>query len=158
MTIPINTFWEGEVRGDTLYLILFAMIRISPFSKIIDNRNNFFFTKQWGANDCIDLGHWSLFSQFQPLRSDVKATGGKGLNLDELDCIFMRWKEVQFIDKRPLHAGLTIAGFYYMCLDRTSGQLEGFYFDPVSVPFQRMLLQASMEDCFGFQSGAYDLR
>mmetsp|Transcript_14567 Transcript_14567/g.37169 ORF Transcript_14567/g.37169 Transcript_14567/m.37169 type:complete len:138 (-) Transcript_14567:1241-1654(-) len=137
MTIPINTFWEGE---------------------IIDNRNNFFFTKQWGANDCIDLGHWSLFSQFQPLRSDVKATGGKGLNLDELDCIFMRWKEVQFIDKRPLHAGLTIAGFYYMCLDRTSGQLEGFYFDPVSVPFQRMLLQASMEDCFGFQSGAYDLR
>lgn len=42
-----------------------------------------------------------------------------------------------------VRAGLTIAGFYYVCLERASGRIEGFYFDPSSTPFQRLDLQAS---------------
>jgi hypothetical protein len=32
--------------------------------------------------------------------------------------------------------GLTIAGFYYVCFDRQSGGIDGFYYDPNSSPFQ----------------------
>ena len=51
------------------------------------------------------------------------------------------------LSRRPAallaRAGLTIAGFYYVCLERASGRIEGFYFDPSSTPFQRLDLQAS---------------
>ena len=53
---------------------------------------------------------------------------------------------LQSLSWRPapgLRAGLTIAGFYYVCLERASGRIEGFYFDPSSTPFQRLDLQAS---------------
>ncbi len=30
-----------------------------------------------------------------------------------------------------------------MCLERASGRIEGFYYDPTSTPFQRLDLHAS---------------
>ena len=34
--------------------------------------------------------------------------------------------------------GLTISGFYYMALNRVTGELDGLYFDPGSQPFQSL--------------------
>ena len=39
--------------------------------------------------------------------------------------------------------GLTIGGFYYACLNRAEGSIEGFYHDPNSSPFQRLELSCA---------------
>lgn len=38
--------------------------------------------------------------------------------------------------------GLTISGFYYVCLRRSDGRLEGLYFDPQSSPYQCLKLES----------------
>ncbi len=38
--------------------------------------------------------------------------------------------------------GLTIAGFYYVCMDRHTGAIVGYYFDPNNQPWQRLELNA----------------
>ncbi|KAF2450012.1 hypothetical protein P171DRAFT_428119, partial [Karstenula rhodostoma CBS 690.94] len=38
--------------------------------------------------------------------------------------------------------GLTISGFYYVCLRRSDGKLEGLYFDPQSSPYQCLKLES----------------
>jgi hypothetical protein len=38
--------------------------------------------------------------------------------------------------------GLTISGFYYVCLKRSDGKLEGLYFDPQSSPYQCLKLDS----------------
>jgi Vacuolar import and degradation protein len=40
----------------------------------------------------------------------------------------------------PPRSGLTISGFYYVCLRREDGHVEGFYFDPNSSPYQQLRL------------------
>ncbi|KAI9708317.1 MAG: hypothetical protein M1820_004021 [Bogoriella megaspora] len=36
--------------------------------------------------------------------------------------------------------GLTISGFYYVCLRRSTGEVEGLYYDPQSSPYQHLRL------------------
>ena len=43
----------------------------------------------------------------------------------------------------PSQCALTIAGFYYICFDRVTGAVDGYYFDPRSNPFQRLQLRRS---------------
>ncbi|KAF2798105.1 hypothetical protein K505DRAFT_322128 [Melanomma pulvis-pyrius CBS 109.77] len=38
--------------------------------------------------------------------------------------------------------GLTISGFYYVCLKRSDGSLEGLYYDPQSSPYQCLKLES----------------
>jgi hypothetical protein len=38
--------------------------------------------------------------------------------------------------------GLTISGFYYVCLRRSDGKLEGLYYDPQSSPYQCLKLDS----------------
>ncbi|ORY14896.1 vacuolar import and degradation protein-domain-containing protein, partial [Clohesyomyces aquaticus] len=38
--------------------------------------------------------------------------------------------------------GLTISGFYYVCLRRSDGRLEGLYYDPQSSPYQHLKLES----------------
>lgn len=52
----------------------------------------------------------------------------------------MRWKEKKFVNVGD-DCGLTIAGFYYICLSRQDGSIEGFYHDPHSSPYQRLELR-----------------
>ncbi|KAJ4374606.1 hypothetical protein N0V86_007476 [Didymella sp. IMI 355093] len=38
--------------------------------------------------------------------------------------------------------GLTISGFYYVCLRRDDGRVEGLYYDPMSSPYQCLMLES----------------
>jgi hypothetical protein len=38
--------------------------------------------------------------------------------------------------------GLTISGFYYVCLRRSDGRVEGLYYDPMSSPYQCLKLES----------------
>ena len=37
--------------------------------------------------------------------------------------------------------GLTISGYYYIALERSTGKIEGLYFDPGSQPYQELWLK-----------------
>jgi len=56
------------------------------------------------------------------------------------DYILMRWKELSYLNTTPQAAGLTIAGFYYVCMHRTTGHIQGYYHDPSSNPWQQLHL------------------
>lgn len=50
--------------------------------------------------------------------------------------------------------GLTISGFYYVCLRRSDGKLEGLYYDPQSSPYQCLKLdsvKAGVFPAWGFR-------
>jgi hypothetical protein len=42
--------------------------------------------------------------------------------------------------------GLTISGFYYVCLRRDDGRIEGLYCDPQSSPYQHLVLERSKSE------------
>ncbi|KAH3969163.1 hypothetical protein HBI42_149070 [Parastagonospora nodorum] len=50
--------------------------------------------------------------------------------------------------------GLTISGFYYVCLRRSDGALQGLYFDPQSSPYQCLELESRR----GGAVGAWEFR
>jgi hypothetical protein len=59
----------------------------------------------------------------------------------------MRWKELFFINvSEDCH--LTIAGFYYICLSRRTGRVEGFYYDSNSQQPQELELTSEGQPCF----------
>lgn len=113
---PVITFWEGEV---------------------IDNRNHSFMTWKWEATKESDMNHWKKFAGFAPLIKQVERFSGRCSRLGEHPYVFMRWKE-QFFVNQPADCRLTIAGFYYVCLNRATGEVEGLYYDRSSSPFQRL--------------------
>ncbi|KAJ8105518.1 hypothetical protein OPT61_g10128 [Boeremia exigua] len=45
--------------------------------------------------------------------------------------------------------GLTISGFYYVCLRRSDGRVEGLYYDPMSSPYQCLILESQGRGSFG---------
>uniref|UniRef100_A0A061R7W7 Glucose-induced degradation protein 4 n=1 Tax=Tetraselmis sp. GSL018 TaxID=582737 RepID=A0A061R7W7_9CHLO len=115
---PVKTFWEGE---------------------IIDNANHVFFTGKWEAWPDTDLVHWSKFSSFEQIKGAVQKQSGRCDALCGYPVIYMRWKEKFFVNCSH-ECGLTIAGFYYIALDRRTGEIAGFYHDPKSTPYQRLQL------------------
>ena len=48
---------------------------------------------------------------------------------------------VSIISGDPTTYGLTISGFYYVALRRQTGEIEGLYYDPGSLPFQVLELK-----------------
>eukprot|EP00891_Asterochloris_glomerata_P002967 jgi/Astpho2/2967/Aster-03288 len=132
---PVITFWEGD---------------------IIDNMNSSFITSKWSVQHSVDLQHWRKFEPFRPLEQQVKATGGRSDRLGQHSHIFMRWKERWFQSPRDPECGLTIAGFYYLCLCRQDGSIQGFYHDPSSNPYQRLSLMAGSSGASGHASGHYE--
>jgi hypothetical protein len=47
--------------------------------------------------------------------------------------------------------GLTISGFYYVCLRRSDGKIEGLYCDPQSSPYQHLMLERSMKESWWWE-------
>ncbi|KAI9295981.1 hypothetical protein K502DRAFT_324030 [Neoconidiobolus thromboides FSU 785] len=113
----VVTYWEGEV---------------------IDFVNYDFWTRKWGADKETDIKHWKKLYAFKELRQAFKDKETCSKILDKY--IFMRWKEKCFVNILAQESGLTIAGFYYICIRRSDGFIEGYYHDPTSKPFQRLEL------------------
>ncbi|CAG8591850.1 1302_t:CDS:2 [Ambispora leptoticha] len=126
-TNKVVTYWEGE---------------------IIDLVNHSLWTNKWQATPDVDLQHWRKFEAF-------RWTDGRSISRGFLSrkwfrqvsekYIFMRWKERCFVDMSAQDSGLTIAGFYYICIRRSDGTIEGYYFDPVSTPYQKLTLKPVVE-------------
>ncbi|CAG8714713.1 20746_t:CDS:2, partial [Gigaspora rosea] len=116
----VVTYWEGEM---------------------IDFVNHSLWTDKWNSTPDIDLQHWKKFDAFRQM--DVRR-GTPTKEWFQEACqkyIFMRWKEHYFVNVTAQESGLTIAGFYYICIRRSDGTIEGYYFDPVSTPYQKLTLK-----------------
>lgn len=113
----VVTYWEGEV---------------------VDFVNHNLWTRKWGATDEVDIEHWKRFDAFRDLRDSLTDESSYSEVYERY--IFMRWKEKFFVNILAQESGLTIAGFYYICIRRSDGFIEGFYYDPTSKPFQRLAL------------------
>ncbi|CAG8480415.1 927_t:CDS:2 [Diversispora eburnea] len=120
----VVTYWEGEM---------------------IDFVNHSLWTDKWNSTPDIDLQHWKKFDAFRQM--DVRR-GTPSREWFQEACqkyIFMRWKEHYFVNVTAQESGLTIAGFYYICIRRSDGAIEGYYFDPVSTPYQKLTLKPLLE-------------
>ncbi|GAB4817493.1 hypothetical protein N2152v2_004539 [Parachlorella kessleri] len=151
---PVTTFFEGEV---------------------VDNVNHSFYTADWSACAQTDLRHWSKFEGFQALHlvrggqadgligvgggqeggEDVVKNRGRSSQLASYPYVFMRWKERYFV--KGSESRLTIAGFYYICVRRSDGQIEGLYYDPSSSPDQKLELGALAGGEAGHAFAHYEL-
>ena len=122
---PIVTFWDGE---------------------IVNNRNATFNSAHYNVEECTDLMHWGKFPGFDKLKPALVGPEMVCPLLHTSECVYMRWKEREFMSKaNDRQRGLAIAGFYYVCLNRTTGEIDGFYHDPSSMPFQRLQLRPACE-------------
>ncbi|KAJ2702141.1 hypothetical protein FB645_004382 [Coemansia sp. IMI 203386] len=105
----VVTRWEGE---------------------IIDFVNYTPLTGKWKAKCKDDTEHWSMFDpvKSQPQTFLSRWPGslcGKRMPQILEDYIFMRWKDTEFVNVQPNETRLTIMGFYYICMNRRTGEIEG---------------------------------
>lgn len=90
--------------------------------------------KEWGSSCESDLQHWQRFVAFKILESENSASlmDPDYVHKDYLDkpCIFMRWKERFLVPNHEITElyGASFSGFYYICLNQTSGNIRGFYY------------------------------
>jgi glucose-induced degradation protein 4 len=139
--LPVRTFFEGE---------------------IIDIVNHSFYTSEFSASALTDLRHWSKFPSFKDLKAEAVVQGGRVQHLDSHPFIYMRWKEKFFIGNDGCKADsagrLTIAGFYYVCLNRVTGDMDAYYWDPTGPPEQRLTLKVEpSNDKGGFGFGCVEV-
>ncbi|KAJ1730500.1 hypothetical protein LPJ61_002977 [Coemansia biformis] len=124
----IVTYWEGEVIDFVNYMPL---------------------TNKWQATCSSDVEHWSLFAAVRAhqegfLHEWPESMRGRRMPQVLEEYILMRWKETSFVNVHASETGLTIEGFYYVCMSRRTGSLEGVYFEPSTRPYQRLVLNV---DC-----------
>jgi hypothetical protein len=138
-TSSITTYLEGEILDFTTHTLLTETFKSSAHN---------------------DATYWRKLPPFAALSDAdvVRALTSKKFYHDTLhkEWILMRWKERCFVksNDRPVGCehenvtfddsgcGLTISGFYYVCLARSDGKISGLYFDPQSSPYQCLELES----------------
>ncbi|KAK6329900.1 hypothetical protein TWF718_003327 [Orbilia javanica] len=137
-TSSINTFWEGEI-------IDFHTNGLETLNSIMP------------SNTRIDENYWKKLEPFAG-HSDSelaqKLTSKRFLEDLAENYVLMRWKEQCFVEPASQDSGLTITGFYFVSLSRKTGNIEGYYYDPHSAPYQRLELVPTPKRYFP----AYDFR
>ncbi|RPA88987.1 hypothetical protein L873DRAFT_1723767 [Choiromyces venosus 120613-1] len=114
--------------------------------EIIDFKTHSLETFNFHSNIKDDANNWRKLEPFSRLSDDqlVKSLVSKKFMKNLTDnWIFMRWKEKCFITPQtsPDAGVLTIGGFYFLSLRRSDGQIQGFYYDPQSQPYQELILK-----------------
>ncbi|KAI8581578.1 hypothetical protein K450DRAFT_231994 [Umbelopsis ramanniana AG] len=109
-----------------------------------------FLTRKWQAEEQFDYTHWKRFPAFQPY---LKTFNQDGFAYDfyDKDFIFMRWKEHFLVSDHHLRSidGASYDGFYYICYQRSTNQITGYYFHHQSEWFQHLTLEHVEERSFG---------
>lgn len=106
-----------------------------------------FLTRKWDADEDVDKKHWvsrrfhtqghflmhSLQSKFDAFCQYSKTFNSDTFNykaLAETDYVFMRWKEHFLVPDHTIKdiSGASFAGFYYICFQKSSEMIEGYYY------------------------------
>ncbi|XP_067937681.1 glucose-induced degradation protein 4 homolog [Watersipora subatra] len=101
-----------------------------------------FLTRKWDADEEVDKKHWNKFLSFHPFAKTFNSDDFDYEQLDSTDFVFMRWKE-QFLvpdhTVRDIH-GASFAGFYYICFQKSTATIDGFYYHRNSEWYQTLSL------------------
>ncbi|KAG0045140.1 vacuolar import and degradation protein-domain-containing protein [Linnemannia elongata] len=113
-----------------------------------------FLTRKWDATEGTDQEHWALFQQFQGSLYNMEAHQD---DLKDGDVVFMRWKEHFLVPDHRVEGitGASFAGFYYICYNKRSGHINGYYYHQSSEKFQQLSL-SHVEERKSF--GSYEFR
>uniref|UniRef100_A0A8C8FB96 GID complex subunit 4 homolog n=1 Tax=Oncorhynchus tshawytscha TaxID=74940 RepID=A0A8C8FB96_ONCTS len=108
------------------------------FAGEIISRKRPFLTRKWDADEDVDRKHWFLIV-FE-----------KNFNLDDFDYeelknsdfVFMRWKEQFLVPDHTIKdiSGASFAGFYYICFQKSTATIEGYYYHRSSEWYQSLNL------------------
>jgi glucose-induced degradation protein 4 len=106
----LTTYFEGEIIGTKYHFIT----------------NH----ESWGANDKVDLNHWSKFHAFRPFHRAARKGPVMIRDVAQRENIFMRWKEHFLVPDHRVRtiSGASFEGFYYICFNQVKGEVSGIYF------------------------------
>ena len=106
----LTTYFEGEIIGTKYHFIT----------------NH----ESWGANDKVDLNHWSKFNAFRPFHRAARKGPVLIRDIAQRENIFMRWKEHFLVPDHRVRtiSGASFEGFYYICFNQVKGEVSGIYF------------------------------
>ncbi|KAG0048487.1 hypothetical protein BGZ83_006574 [Gryganskiella cystojenkinii] len=90
-----------------------------------------FLTGKWDATIVTDEQHWS---RFQPSPFTTCGIDETKYDFMDKDVIYMRWKEHFLVPDHRIEGipGASFAGMYYVCYNKRTGQINGYYFHPTS--------------------------
>ncbi|KAL8959160.1 MAG: hypothetical protein Q9193_003928 [Seirophora villosa] len=97
----------------------------------------------WGATDKTDMQHWARFPAWRPLAKQAKKPDFHYKNFAQRENIFMRWKESFLVPDHRVReiSGASFEGFYYICFNQVSGDINGIYFHAKSEKYQQLELK-----------------
>eukprot|EP01134_Creolimax_fragrantissima_P002115 CFRG2115T1 len=125
----LTTFFEAEIVG----------------------RKYSFLTNKWEADETVDRQHWGKFESCSKFEDKFNQ---KDFVYDcaKEDNIYMRWKEHFLVPDHKVRsiAGASFAGFYYICYQRSTDTIEGFYYHKKSDWFQSLTLKRVPDRAFPY--------
>jgi len=109
--------------------------------EIISNRYPFL-TRKWDADEDVDRKHWGKFVAFYQFAKKFNSDAFNYEQLQDIDFVFMRWKEHFLIPDHKVTDinGASFAGFYYICFQKSTSSIEGYYYHRNSEWFQSLTL------------------
>lgn len=116
----LTTFFDGEIISEK-----------SPF-----------LTRKWDADEEVDRKHWARFSSFYHFAKTFNTDSFDYEELKKTDFIFMRWKEHFLVPDHTIKdiSGASFAGFYYICFQKSTATIEGYYYHRNSEWYQSLNL------------------
>ncbi|ORZ28522.1 vacuolar import/degradation protein Vid24 [Lobosporangium transversale] len=110
-----------------------------------------FLTKKWDATEETDEEHWTQFSSFEGVVNLRDMERDFKYDFNNRDVVFMRWKEHFLVPDHRIEGvqGASFAGFYYICYQKITGKIKGYYYHQSSEKFQKLELDHVTERSFG---------
>eukprot|EP00058_Branchiostoma_floridae_P025254 XP_002610744.1 hypothetical protein BRAFLDRAFT_115296 [Branchiostoma floridae] len=89
-----------------------------------------FLTRKWDADEEVDRKHWGKFLSFYQYAKNFNSDNFDYDELRNTDFVFMRWKEHFLVPDHTIKDinGASFAGFYYICFQKSTGTIEGYYY------------------------------
>ncbi|XP_063328741.1 uncharacterized protein gid4 [Pelmatolapia mariae] len=106
------------------------------------SRKRPFLTRKWDADEDVDKKHWSKFKAFCKYARNFNSDDFDYDALENSDYIFMRWKEQFLVPDHTIKdiSGASFAGFYYICFQKSTATIEGYYYHRSSEWYQSLNL------------------
>ncbi|MED6265562.1 GID complex subunit 4, VID24 [Characodon lateralis] len=112
------------------------------FAGEIISRKRPFLTRKWDADEDVDRKHWGKFQAFYQYAKTFNTDEFDYEDLKNSDYIFMRWKEQFLVPDHTIKdiSGASFAGFYYICFQKSTATIEGYYYHRSSEWYQSLNL------------------
>ncbi|VVC38450.1 Vacuolar import/degradation protein Vid24 [Cinara cedri] len=112
------------------------------FDGEIINKKCPFLTRKWDADEEVDKKHWNKFAAFCQYAKTFNSDAFDYEELKNADHVFMRWKEHFLVPDHTIRdiSGASFAGFYYICFQKSTSSIEGYYYHRSSEWYQTLCL------------------